>query len=78
MQYLISAAQSRAARALLDRRLDEVAKVAGVATNTVARYEKNDDRKISADTALKIAAAYRSFGIEFLDGDGVRRSQQAA
>jgi transcriptional regulator with XRE-family HTH domain len=77
MQILISAAQSRAARALLNQRLDEVAKLAKVATNTVARFEKDDERRISTDTALKIAAAYRQLGIEFLDGDGVKRGQAA-
>jgi len=78
MQILISAAQSRAARALLNQRLDEVAKLAKVATNTVARFERDDDRKITTDTAMRIAKAYRELGIEFLEGDGVRRSQQAA
>jgi DNA-binding XRE family transcriptional regulator len=74
---LISAAQSRAARALLNLGLAEVSKAAGLAVNTIARFEKDDTRRISMDTALKIAAAYHELGIEFLDDDGVRRTQEA-
>jgi transcriptional regulator with XRE-family HTH domain len=74
MEFFISAAQSRAARALLGLGLREVAEETGLATNTVARFEKSDERKIGVETALKMANAYRKLGVEFLEGDGVRRA----
>jgi transcriptional regulator with XRE-family HTH domain len=77
MQIVISPAQSRAARALLDARLDEVAQTAGVGINTLARFEKAQRGKVSLDTAMKIADAYKTLGIEFLEG-GVRVRQEAA
>lgn len=77
MQIVISPAQSRAARALLDARLERVAEKAGIGINTLARFEKEQRGKVSLDTAMKIADAYKALGIEFMEG-GVRVRQQAA
>lgn len=78
MQIMISPAQSRAARALLDLRLDKVATQAGVSINTLSRFEKDGRGATSTDTVHKVVQAYRAMGVEFLEGDGVRRSSQAA
>jgi transcriptional regulator with XRE-family HTH domain len=78
MQIVISPAQSRAARALLDLRLDKVASQAGVSVNTLSRFERDDRGATSTDTVRKVLEVYRAMGVEFLEGDGVRRAQQAA
>jgi transcriptional regulator with XRE-family HTH domain len=85
MQIMISPAQSRAARAMLNLGLREVADQARVSINTLSRFEKDDRGATSTDTVLKVVQLYRSKGIEFLDGNTVRyptgaaqHSQQAA
>jgi transcriptional regulator with XRE-family HTH domain len=69
---IISAAQSRAARGLLDLQLRDVAALTGLAINTVARFEKGT-LPFLPDTAQRLAQAYRAEGCVFFSQDGVAK-----
>lgn len=69
----ISAAQVRAARALLDWSRERLADVSGVPERTLARFEAEEGSP-QQRTFTAIRAALESAGVEFMDGDapGVR------
>jgi transcriptional regulator with XRE-family HTH domain len=73
---MFSALQLKAARALAGWSREELAKRAGVAAETIKRFElRGSDPKVS--TLLKLRRALASIGIEFTDavdgkGEGVR------
>jgi transcriptional regulator with XRE-family HTH domain len=72
MDLIISAAQSRAARGLLDLQLRDVADITGLAINTVARFEKGT-LPFLPDTARRLVQCYTDLGVTFLDPEGVAR-----
>jgi transcriptional regulator with XRE-family HTH domain len=74
---MISALQSRMARAALNLGVRDVAEAAGVSTNTITRLERGED--LLPRTVADIRAAFESAGVIFLDdgqaidgGPGVR------
>jgi transcriptional regulator with XRE-family HTH domain len=69
---MITAAQCRAARALLNWTQDQLAERAGVGVVTVRQFELMSSTPRRA-TLVVIKAALETAGIEFLDKDGVRR-----
>jgi transcriptional regulator with XRE-family HTH domain len=78
---LISAAQSRMARAALNWGVREVALAAGVSTNTITRLERGEE--LLPRTVDAIRAALESAGIIFLaegqsvdGGPGVRLAKR--
>lgn len=68
-----SPAQCRAARALLNITQDELAKRSGVAKRTVAGFEAGETRPMRMNWEA-IRQTLEQLGVEFTDGDGVRRS----
>jgi transcriptional regulator with XRE-family HTH domain len=64
---MISASQSRMARAALNLGVRDVAEAAGVSTNTITRLERGEE--LLPRTVADIRAALESAGIIFL-GDG--------
>jgi transcriptional regulator with XRE-family HTH domain len=64
---MISASQSRMARAALNLGVRDVAQAAGVSTNTVTRLERGEE--LLPRTVAAVRAALESAGIIFL-GDG--------
>lgn len=74
----LTAAQLRAARALMGVSADEFAKLAGMGVATVRRAEASDGMLNFRDaTSDKIAAAFHHLGVEAFaagePGEGVRR-----
>ncbi len=74
---MISASQSRMARAALNLGVRDVAQAAGVSTNTITRLERGEE--LLPRTVADIRAALEAAGIIFLDdgqsvdgGPGVR------
>ncbi len=71
---MISRAQVRMARAALGWGVRDVAKRAGIAANTVSRYENGADAM--GETLLKLQRTFEKAGITFIDendeGPGVR------
>jgi transcriptional regulator with XRE-family HTH domain len=74
--YAISAAQCRAARALLNWPRARLAKAASVGERTIADFESGSREPIRA-TVAAIRSALESAGIEFLAGNGLRLSGEA-
>ena len=68
----ISSAQCRAARGLLNWTQGELAAKVGVAVKTIRDFETGR-RKPHGLSRAAIKQALEQAGIEFLDGDGVRR-----
>jgi transcriptional regulator with XRE-family HTH domain len=68
----ISPGQCRAARALLNWTQDELARKVGVALRTIRDFE-NSRRQPLKVVRASIQQAFEQNGIEFLDGDGLRR-----
>lgn len=72
----MTAAQMRAARALISLSQSELAKRAGVSIPTVKRCESDSERvaSVSAETQDKIRAVLEAEGVEFTNGNhpGVR------
>jgi DNA-binding XRE family transcriptional regulator len=68
----ISPAQCRAARALLEWTQGDLAKRVGIALRTVRDFE-NGKRTPLPIVRSSILQAFEQAGIEFTDGDGVRR-----
>lgn len=76
-QILLSSAQCRMARALLGWTQPELAERCGLAPMTVSKFEKEDFKaRPEARTLQKITSVFELSGIEFLEGDGVRKKQQ--
>jgi len=65
----ISAAQCRAARALLEWSQDELAENAGVARATVADFERNQ-RTPMRQTLIAVERTLRAAGVAFIGNDG--------
>jgi transcriptional regulator with XRE-family HTH domain len=61
-------AQCRAARALLDWTLDDLAKAAAVGVNTVSRYERGGDAMHK--TVQAIRGAMEAAGVMFIPSNG--------
>lgn len=76
---MITAAQCRAARALLAMNQDELAQASGVGKRTIVSFESKRTAPMKANLSA-IQRALETAGVEFLDGDGVRvkRPEQAA
>jgi len=69
-----TAAQLRAARALLTWTMEALAERAGVSARTIRRAEEAD-QAVSVRSLRRLAAAYKAAGIEFSvnsGGEGVR------
>lgn len=75
MRTELSAAQVRAARALLDWSLDDLAAATNVARNTIARIESGAV-KARDETLILIRDAFESRDIKFLPNDGVARYRE--
>ena len=79
---MITAAQIRAARGLLNLSQGQLAEMAGLGIATVKRIEASSEVRGAATTLWKIQAALEAAGIEFLpaqegSGLGVRLRQSA-
>ena len=77
---MISAAQIRAARALLNINQEELAKIASVHVATIRRLETATGVRGAADTLWKLQDALERKGVEFIPeeagrGPGVRLKQ---
>lgn len=77
---MVTAAQMRAARALIGLSQSELANRAGVSIPTVKRCESDSERVavVSAETQDKIRAVLEAEGVEFTNGNrpGVRLRRQ--
>ena len=77
----VSPAQIRAARALIDWRQDELARVAGVGISTVRDFEAGRRRPLAGNMS-SICGALETAGVEFIPaneaGPGVRLKRPAA
>ncbi len=71
----ISAAQSRAARGLLNWTQQRLAEASGVSQRAINRFEAESSQPIPANRAM-IEQALRAAGIEFIE-NGVRLRQSA-
>ena len=72
---ILTPAQCRAARALLEVGQTELAELAGVAASTVSILE-GGRQAASLQSLKKIRRALEQAGTEFLEGDGVRRREE--
>jgi DNA-binding XRE family transcriptional regulator len=68
---MISSAQLRAARALVDWTRNDLAKLAGVSPETIKNIEHNIFRP-QEETSLKLERAFTMHSVEFTENDGVR------
>lgn len=68
---MVSAAQCRAARALLKWTVQHLAARAGVGRSTVTRLEGGEATILPAQRAA-IRVALEAAGVQFIGGDGVR------
>lgn len=66
----ITSAQLRAARALLDWSMVDLAKVAQVSISTIKRMEDERLRPATDRSIAPIQSALESAGVRFLDDDG--------
>ena len=73
---MITAAQSRMARAALRWHIADVAKASQVATATIHRFETEQRQPIPA-TLMALKAAFEAAGIEFVEGGAVLKSAGA-
>ncbi len=72
---MITANQLRAARALLDVSQTAIAQTIGVSANTISNIEKGLNNP-SHDTLLRIQNYFEMNGVEFTDGEGIKRHQE--
>lgn len=72
MAEIITSAQLRAARALLDWSMIDLAKVARVSVSTIKRLEDERLRPATARSTASVQGAFETAGVRFLadDGDG--------
>jgi transcriptional regulator with XRE-family HTH domain len=66
---MITAAQIRAARALLNWTRQELSKESGVPHSTIADYETGRTSSMLTENAGKLVAAFAKAGVEFTDAD---------
>lgn len=66
---MMQPSQCRMARAALKISVRELAKMAGVAANTITRFETGKSRGY-ADTVARIQNALENAGVEFIDENG--------
>lgn len=66
---MMQPSQCRMARAALKISVRELAKMAGVAANTITRFETGKSRGY-ADTVTRIQKALEKAGVEFIDENG--------
>jgi len=74
---MITAAQIRAARAMLEWTREQLAKASGVSHSAIADFEKGRNASMLTETARKLIDAFSDAGVEFTDatkqhGAGVR------
>lgn len=72
----ISAGQIRAARAMLEWSQDETAAKAGLSTTTIYNLERArnlEKCQVTLRSVVEVRRTFEMHGLEFLDGDGVRR-----
>jgi transcriptional regulator with XRE-family HTH domain len=79
---VISAAQIRAARGLLDWTRQQLSDASGVPHSTIADYERGRTSSMLTENAGKLVAAFAKAGVEFTDADkhhgaGVRWKEAA-
>ncbi|RYC28771.1 XRE family transcriptional regulator [Lichenibacterium minor] len=67
---VISAAQVRAARGLLDWSMVDLAKAARVSVSTVKRFEDGRLAPVSDETVASMQDAFETEGVRFLSDDG--------
>jgi transcriptional regulator with XRE-family HTH domain len=72
---IVSAAQCRAARALLNWSQPDLATICGVHVQTISAFE-NETSTPTKTTLQKISSAFEDGGIDFLPDSGVRLAQQ--
>src|SRR5258708_2604241 len=68
----ISAAQCRAARALLNWTQDQLAQNAQVARATIADFERNTRMGMMRQNLISITSAFEAAGVAFISEDGNR------
>jgi transcriptional regulator with XRE-family HTH domain len=68
-----TAAQLRAARALLAWSMEEFAERSGVSSRRIRRAEETE-RAVSVRTLRRVASAYEAAGIEFIGENNDRRA----
>lgn len=66
---MISAAQIRAARALLDASRHQLAELSGVGHSTLADFENGKTASMLTTTAAKIIATFADVGVVLIDAD---------
>jgi transcriptional regulator with XRE-family HTH domain len=64
---MITAAQIRAARALLGWKRQELAEASGVPHSTIADYERGRTSSMLTENMGKMVAAFAKAGVEFTD-----------
>jgi transcriptional regulator with XRE-family HTH domain len=68
-ESMISPAQIRAARGLLDWSRQDLSAASGVGQSTIADYEKKRRPSILSENMRKIVAAFSEHGVEFTEAD---------
>jgi transcriptional regulator with XRE-family HTH domain len=68
-ESMITAAQIRAARALLDWSRQRLAEASGVGQSTIADYETGRTTSMLSENMRKIAAAFTDQDVEFTEAD---------
>ena len=66
---MITAAQIRAARGLLDWKRHQLSKASGVPHSTIADFEKERTSSMLTENAGKLIEAFAKEGVEFTDAD---------
>ncbi len=75
MGHLITAAQMRAARALLNLDQRELAERTGLSLPTIQRMEASDDViRGNVDSLMKLIAGFKEAGVELIDENVVSQS----
>lgn len=73
-RFTPSPAQLRAARALLNIGRDDLAKLSGVSERAIGNYEMERSKFIRSNREA-VRKALEQLGVEFLEGDGVKRRE---
>lgn len=66
---MISAAQVRAGRAMLEWTRQQLADASKVSHSTIADYERGRNESMLTETAKKLINAFADAGVEFTDAD---------